>query len=136
MIGKYIYGVLTNVSAITTLTGTRIYPVAAPLETATPYITYRVALIDPRDAHKDGPAEKDNYTVVFNVFESTEKPNEALDNIETIFDAIRVALEWQAQTVNGVTVEHCQFLPSGEEEIDPETGLFFKQGRYVFSVFR
>lgn len=136
MIGKYIYEVLTDVTAITNLVGTRIYPIAAPLETAVPYITYRTTSIEPRDGAKDGPAQKDNYFVAFNIFESPEKPDEALENIETLFDAVRVALEWQAGTVGGVTVEQCIYLPSGSDEIDDTTGLIFKTASYVFSVVR
>lgn len=140
MISKHIFAQLSAVSAITDLVQsggvTRIYPVAAPLETATPYITYRTTQIIPKTASKDGPATKDDYLVEFNIFNAADKPNEALENIETLFEEIRQTFDFVASTAGGVTVEHCEYLPSGGDSIDDTTGHIFKNAQYTFRVVR
>lgn len=140
MIGKYIFSKLSAITAITDLIesgGTvRLYPVVAPLETTTPYVIYRVTGIIPRDDWKGGPAEKDNYNVSFSIVERGDGSTEAGENLETLFEAIRSGLEYVADTAGGVTVEQCIYLPSGADDIDPNTGLIFKTLDMQFSVVR
>lgn len=140
MISKYIFAQLSAVSAITDLVQsggvTRIYPVAAPFETATPYITYRTTSIIPKTASKDGPSTKDDYLVEINIFNAPDRPDEALETIETLFEEIRQALDFVADTAGGVTVEHAEYLPSGADSIDDTTGHIFKNAQFTFRVVR
>lgn len=136
MTSKYIYAKLTANAAITALCGTRIYPVGAPFETRTPYITYRTINIIPKTYSKEGPSPKDDYLVEFNIFNAADKPKEALEDIETLFEEIRQTFDFVASTAGGVTVEHCEYMPSGGDSIDDTTGHIFKNAQYTFRVVR
>lgn len=140
MIGKYIFSTLSGVSGITALVEaggvTRIYPLAAPLQTATPYMTYRVISITPKDHSKNEPALDDQYQVDFQFFESPEKPNEALENIETLHELTRLALDRVAATAGGVEVKHAEFTGCRPDSIEPTTNLIFRTASYTFRVVR
>ena len=53
IVGKAIYNILSNVTAVTDIVGTKIYPEIAPQNESQPYVVYSVVSNSPTDTKED-----------------------------------------------------------------------------------
>lgn len=132
-IGRYIYGKLSNTTAITDLVGTRIYPVFLPMGAEYPAIVY-TASNNPLDrGMKTEPADHDKAAVSFFIWADHAQGQEAYDLIDDIDSALRTALDFVVGTESGVTVEDCKYLGS-QDGRDEDRLLFMRKADYTFTT--
>lgn len=134
MIGKYIYARLTADATVSGLVGTKIYPIAAPQETAPPFVVYSCS-ITPATFHKGGEAAKDNYSVTLRIFYPPGETAAAYDKIHTVDTAIRNVLDEDNTTAGAVTVEGSAYTGSSDG-LDEATNFFYREMNYNFRVVR
>ncbi len=134
MIGKYIYSRLTANATFTALVGTKVYPIAAPQETAPPFAVYSVS-ITPATFHKGGAATKDNYSVTLRIFYPPGQTTDAYDKVNDCDEAIRDVLDESNTTAGGITVEGSAYT-SSTDGMDETTNFFYREVNYNFRMVR
>lgn len=132
MIGKFIVNRCANDATIAGLIGARIFPIAAPQDTATPYITYQVSDA-PADTNKITGETKYNYSVTLTIYERLGKTVDAYERLEAVKDALRQEFNYNDSTAAGVIVEGSHYEGS-DDGLVPETDFFYKQVRLMFRV--
>ena len=132
MIGKFLVARCAADPTITTLVGSRIYPVAAPQGTATPFLTYSVAE-SPADTNKITGETKYNYTVAIRAYAHLGESVEAYTKLESIRDAMRAEFNFNDGTSGGVIVEGSHYEGSSDG-MEGEVDFFFKEMRFSFRV--
>lgn len=134
LLGKYIYGKLSALTAITDLVGLRIYPVFLPMPAEYPAVVYMVNSAPLDNNMKDRAAYHDRATVTFHIWADHAQGQQGYDDLDSIDTALRTALDNVAQqTVNGVTVETCKYLGS-QDGRDEERTLFLREANYSFTT--
>jgi len=103
IVGKAIYHLLTNATAITDIVGTRIYPEVAQQDGDLPYIVYNITNNEPSDT-KPEPSKLDTAGVEVNCYATSY--SQAID----ISVAVRGALDRVKGTYNGVNVQSIQYI--------------------------
>jgi hypothetical protein len=103
IVGKAIYHLLTNATAITDIVGTRIYPEVAQQDGDLPYIVYNITNNEPSDT-KPEPSKLDTAGVEVNCYATSY--SQAID----IAVAVRGALDRVKGTYNGVNVQSIQYI--------------------------
>ena len=103
IVGKAIYYLLTNATAITDIVGTRIYPEVAQQDGDLPYIVYNITNNEPSDT-KPEPSKLDTAGVEVNCYATSY--SQAID----IAVAVRGALDRVKGTYNGVNVQSIQYI--------------------------
>jgi hypothetical protein len=116
MIGKLIYGLLSEDVALTALVSSdNIYPYFLREETKFPAIVYTIDGITP-DYTKDGWAQDDcSFSVVSLSTNYT--------SLQSIVVAVREALEMERGTVEGITIQHIHMIGM-DEGYDVTTDIF------------
>jgi hypothetical protein len=97
MIGKVIYNLLSNASAVTDIVGTKIYPEIAPEGTDAPAIIYDVQNIEP--VYSGSGFVHDMSSVDIDCFHP-----DYTDSVDLMV-AIRTAVELKSGTYNNVTIK-------------------------------
>jgi hypothetical protein len=103
IVGKAIYHLLTNATAITDIVGTRIYPEVAQQDGDLPYIVYNVSNNEPSDT-KPEPSKLDTAEIEVHCYATSY--SQAID----IAVAVRGALDRVKGTYNGVNVQSIQYI--------------------------
>lgn len=133
LIGRYIYGKLSNDTGVSALVEDRIYPVLLPMDEPYPSIVYTVTN-EPLDNNaKQEKASYDRQIVTFHVWADQSQGQQAYDDIDDIDAAIREALDRVEDTVSGVTVEAAYYLGS-QDGRDESRGLFLREIRYSITT--
>jgi|GEM_PF-6791735 len=136
MILKGIYNILSNFSELTAFVGTKIYPIRTPQATALPYLITAVNTVEPSDT-KDGFSRLDTYfftVVVYADYFSSEGTN----NIESIYNAVRRALDRKASgSYGGVLIQSIQYQ-SHNDSYDESSKVFIREilfkGRLIKAI--
>lgn len=89
---------LVGTSAVTSLVGTRIYPVLAPASAALPFVTWRRSGIQ-REQTLAGPMGLPRVTVEYSIYGTT------YEEARQVADAMRVVLDGYGGTSDNTTVE-------------------------------
>ena len=103
IVGKAIYHLLTNATAITDIVGTRIYPEVAQQDGDLPYIVYNITNNEPSDT-KPEPSKLDTAEIEVHCYATSY--SQAID----IAVAVRGALDRVKGTYNGVNVQSIQYI--------------------------
>jgi hypothetical protein len=90
---------LVGSTSVTTMVGTRIYPLLAPKTAALPFITWRRSGIS-REHTLAGPMGVPNVSVEMQSFAAT------YEDVRQLADRVRVVLDGYGGTVNNVEVKH------------------------------
>jgi hypothetical protein len=90
---------LVGNTSVTTMVGTRIYPLLAPKTAALPFITWRRSGIS-REHTLAGPMGVPNVSVEMQSFAAT------YEDVRQLADRVRVVLDGYGGTVNNVEVKH------------------------------
>jgi hypothetical protein len=90
---------LVGNTSVTTMVGTRIYPLLAPKTAALPFITWRRSGIS-REHTLAGPMGMPNVSVEMQSFAAT------YEDVRQLADRVRVVLDGYGGTVNNVEVKH------------------------------
>lgn len=90
---------LVGNTSVTTMVGTRIYPLLAPKTAALPFITWRRSGIS-REHTLAGPMGMPNVSVEMQSFAAT------YEDVRELADRVRVVLDGYGGTVNNVEVKH------------------------------
>ena len=129
-LGKYIFAMLSADATLTTLVGTRIYPVFLPQAAAYPAIVYTVVNA-PLDRQKDATAFHDRAVVTFHIWADALQSQDAYNALDDIDSALRAALDFVEGTAGGVTAESCEYEGSRDGR-DEERTLFLREAIYKF----
>lgn len=132
-LGKYLYGKLTSVTAITDLVGQNIYPVFLPQQATYPCIVYMVNSAPLDNNMKGEAAYHDRATVTFHIWADHAQGQQGYDDLDAIDVALRAALDRVTGTVSGITVESCKYLGS-QDGRDEERTLFMREANYSFTT--
>lgn len=97
MIGKVVYNLLSNASAVTDIVGTKIYPEIAPEGTEAPAIIYDVQNIEPQ--YGGSGQTHDLSSVDIDCFHQ-----DYTDSVDLMV-AVRAAVESKSGTYNTVTIQ-------------------------------
>lgn len=123
MIGKAIYNILKNNSAVHNLIGDKIFPYAIEENTQLPVAVYRVPVITP-EYTKDGVVEEENKVEILALSNSYA-------NCLDIGAAIRSALEYKKGTVENINIVQSR-VDSIEETYDFEGNVYMN--KFNFSI--
>ena len=103
IVGKAIYHLLTNATAVTDIVGTRIYPEVAQQDGDLPYIVYNVSNNEPSDT-KPEPSKLDTAEIEVNLYSSS------YSQVIDMAVAVRAALDRVKGTYSGVNVQSIQYI--------------------------
>ncbi len=117
MIGKAIYSILSNTSAVTDIVGAKIYPVVIPEKTEAPAVAWRVRAT-PEYSKSGNPYDECNVDVMCFARD--------YDDVVDLFLAVRAALENVRGVYNGVGIIGSR-VTTYFEDYDREGDLFFYQ---------
>lgn len=118
-VGKAIYNILANASAVTAIVSTKIYPVQAPQGTVAPFLVYGVISSIPTNT-KDRISEIDTMRVQVDCYQKTYQ------DCETLASAVRLALDNATGTKNGVLIDGLAYEMEEDMGEDIETDYFRK----------
>lgn len=124
-VGKAVYAML-NVSSVTTLCSTRIYPVIAPQDTIAPFVVFGIVSSIPTNT-KDRISEVDTMRVQVDCYAKTYAGAEALAS------ACRLAMDGQTGTKGGVQVDGVAYEME-EDMIEEDLDLFRKSMDFFIRV--
>jgi hypothetical protein len=122
-VGKYIFSVLSNTTAVTDITAERIYPNTATQSSTFPFIVYSVQGVEPADT-KDGVSSLDTNVVTVVCF--CETYTQGCD----LADAVRTALDRTSLTREGIEVQSVQFT-NYDDDFEPKSN---NEGIYIKSL--
>jgi hypothetical protein len=117
MIGKAVYHILSNATAVTDLVGDRILRGRAKQGTAHPYVVFSNATTDPVES-KDDAQTQDDHIVEVLIFDQDYNKTEA------VASAVREALHDYSGDANGVDVVECRFTGGDDEPADLNSILY------------
>ena len=122
---KAVYSILTADATVTSLVGTRIKPTFVSEGLAFPAVVYRVSK-QPQDT-KDGVIGSID-TLSIDIYD------DGGEQIITIADAIRDALDRYRGTVQSVVIDRIIFEGESDEALIPELALFHLSQQYRIRV--
>lgn len=117
---KAIYARLAAVAGVTSLVGTRIYPMKAPQNPTFPMIVFQRI-----SAERIGNLGADTDMVEARIQVSChDSGSDAYDGIKSLANQVRLALQRSDGTFGGVTVDD-MWIESDQDIYDPQTEDFF-----------
>ena len=126
IVGKAIYNILSNTTAITDIVGTKIYPEIAPQNETQPYIVYSIVSNSPVDTKEEG-GEIDEAAVEVYCFNT--KYTLAIDlGVE-----VRNALDRKTGTYNGVKIQTISYT-SEQMDVNSERSIWVAIQDYTIKV--
>lgn len=126
IVGKAIYNILSNVTAVTDIVGTKIYPEIAPQNESQPYIVYSVVSNSPTDT-KEENGNVDEATIEVYCFNT---------NYSTAIDlgvAVRAALERKNGTFGGVAIQSINYT-NEQMDVNPERSIWVAIQDYTIRI--
>jgi len=126
IVGKAIYNILTNVTAVTDIVGTKIYPEIAPQNESQPYIVYSVVSNSPTDT-KEENGNVDEATIEVYCFNT--KYSTAID----LGVAVRAALERKNGTFGGVKIQSINYT-NEQMDVNPERSIWVAIQDYTIRI--
>lgn len=122
MIGDVIYSLLSNDATVSGLVGLKIYPYIGMENIVYPYIIYDQTELTPTDT-KDGVSELD--VVSYDIEVYAKSP----DDLTTISNAVRDALDRYSGTVNSKLIDSIRYI--GENTgFDLEDRVYLRMQNY------
>tara|TARA_R100001443_G_scaffold20907_1_gene33134 strand:+ start:7838 stop:8230 length:393 start_codon:yes stop_codon:yes gene_type:complete len=126
IVGKAIYNILTNVTAVTDIVGTKIYPEIAPQNESQPYIVYSVVSNSPTDT-KEENGNVDEASIEVYCFNT--KYSTAID----LGVAVRAALERKNGTFGGVEIQSINYT-NEQMDVNPERSIWVAIQDYTIRI--
>jgi len=126
IVGKAIYNILTNVTAVTDIVGTKIYPEIAPQNESQPYIVYSVVSNSPTDT-KEENGNVDEASIEVYCFNT--KYSTAID----LGVAVRAALERKNGTFGGVKIQSINYT-NEQMDVNPERSIWVAIQDYTIRI--
>lgn len=126
IVGKAIYNILSNVTAVTNIVATKIYPEIAPQNESQPYIVYSVVSNSPTDT-KEENGNVDEATIEVYCFNT---------NYSTAIDlgvAVRAALERKNGTYGGVQIQSINYT-NEQMDVNPERSIWVAIQDYTVRI--
>jgi len=126
IVGKAIYNILSNVTAVTDIVATKIYPEIAPQNESQPYIVYSVVSNSPTDT-KEENGNVDEATIEVYCFNT---------NYSTAIDlgvAVRAALERKNGTYGGVQIQSINYT-NEQMDVNPERSIWVAIQDYTVRI--
>lgn len=126
IVGKAIYNILSNVTAVTDIVSTKIYPEIAPQNESQPYIVYSVVSNSPTDT-KEENGNVDEATIEVYCFNT---------NYSTAIDlgvAVRAALERKNGTYGGVQIQSINYT-NEQMDVNPERSIWVAIQDYTVRI--
>lgn len=132
MIGKLIVSRCASDTTITTLVGARIFPIIAPQNTDTPFLTYTVS-DSPADTNKITAEKIYTCSVSIRAWCKVDESTKAYEKLETIRDAMRAEFNFDDTTAAGVTITGSQYQGS-TDGLDESVTFFYKEMTFYFRL--
>ena len=126
IVGKAIYNILTNASAVTDIVSTKIYPEIAPQNESQPYLVYSVVGNSPT-ATKEENGNVDEASVEVYCFNTTYST--AID----LGVAVRAALERKNGTFGGVKIQSINYT-NEQMDVNPERSIWVAIQDYTLRI--
>jgi len=126
MIGKVIYSILSNNTAVAAIASNRIFPVLAAADAALPYVVYNQISRLP-NANKDRTKQVETYRVQLDAYAAT------FDQASELADKINLALSFYNGTVSGIKVDIIVF-ENENDNLDNETEIYKKSHDYMIRI--
>ena len=126
IVGKAIYNILSNVTAVTDIVSTKIYPEIAPQNESQPYLVYSVVSNSPTDT-KEENGNVDEATIEVYCFNT---------NYSTAIDlgvAVRAALERKNGTYGGVQIQSINYT-NEQMDVNPERSIWVAIQDYTVRI--
>ena len=117
-VGKTVYAMLAADATLTALVSTKIYPVIAPQNVASPFVVYSIASAIPTNT-KDRISEVDTMRVQIDCYART------YSQVEAIASAARLAIDGQTGTKAGIYVDGVAY-ENEQDLIDEDVDLYRK----------
>tara|TARA_R100000458_G_scaffold45780_1_gene44108 strand:+ start:4918 stop:5310 length:393 start_codon:yes stop_codon:yes gene_type:complete len=126
IVGKAIYNILSNVTAVTDIVSTKIYPEIAPQNESQPYIVYSVVSNSPTDT-KEENGNVDEASIEVYCFNT--KYSTAID----LGVAVRAALERKNGTFGGVKIQSINYI-NEQMDVNPERSIWVAIQDYTIRI--
>tara|TARA_R100001443_G_scaffold85795_2_gene92511 strand:+ start:226 stop:618 length:393 start_codon:yes stop_codon:yes gene_type:complete len=126
IVGKAIYNILSNTSAVTDIVSTKIYPEIAPQNESQPYIVYSVVSNNPTDTKEDN-GNVDEASIEVYCFNT--KYTTAID----LGVAVRAALERRNGTFGGVKIQSINYT-NEQMDVNPERSIWVAIQDYTIRI--
>ncbi len=126
IVGKAIYNILSNTTAVTDIVSTKIYPEIAPQNESQPYIVYSVVSNNPTDTKEDN-GNVDEASIEVYCFNT--KYTTAID----LGVAVRAALERRNGTFGGVKIQSINYT-NEQMDVNPERSIWVAIQDYTIRI--
>ena len=126
IVGKAIYNILSNTSAVTDIVSTKIYPEIAPQNESQPYIVYSVVSNNPTDTKEDN-GNVDEASIEVYCFNT--KYTTAID----LGVAVRAALERRNGTFGGGKIQSINYT-NEQMDVNPERSIWVAIQDYTIRI--
>lgn len=117
-VGKAVYAMLAADATVAALVSTKIYPVIAPQNVASPFVVYSIASAIPTNT-KDRISELDTMRVQVDCYGRTYA------QVEAISSAVRLAIDGQTGTYGGAYVDGVAY-ENEQDMLDEDVDLYRK----------
>jgi len=126
IVGKAIYNILSNTTAVTDIVSTKIYPEIAPQNETQPYIVYSIVSNSPSDTKEDN-GNIDEAQIEVYCFNT--KYSLAID----LGVAVRAALERKNGTFGGVKIQSINYT-NEQMDVNPERSIWVAIQDYTIRI--
>lgn len=118
MIGKVIYGKLSQESTVVAIVGQKIYPDLTPQDVQYPFCVYTIVNSTPVD-FKDGQSNLEEVQFQIDCY------TQSYDTTQELANNVRNSLDRFTGTVNGIDVQTIKYMASDSQVYNPTLNVYW-----------
>jgi len=118
MIGKVIYGKLSQESTVVAIVGQKIYPDLTPQDVQYPFCVYTIVNSTPVD-FKDGQSNLEEVQFQIDCY------TQSYDTTQELANNVRNSLDRFTGTVNGIDVQTIKYMSSDSQVYNPTLNVYW-----------
>jgi len=118
MIGKVIYGKLSQESTVVAIVGQKIYPDLTPQDVKYPFCVYTIVNSTPVD-FKDGQSNLEEVQFQIDCY------TQSYDTTQELANNVRNSLDRFTGTVNGIDVQTIKYMSSDSQVYNPTLNVYW-----------
>jgi len=129
MIGKVIYGKLSQESTVVAIVGQKIYPDLTPQDVKYPFCVYTIVNSTPVD-FKDGQSNLEEVQFQIDCY------TQSYDTTQELANNVRNSLDRFTGTVNGIDVQTIKYMSSDSEVYNPTLNVYWMSVDFMARIKR
>ena len=129
MIGKVIYGKLSQESTVVAIVGQKIYPDLTPQDVQYPFCVYTIVNSTPVD-FKDGQSNLEEVQFQIDCY------TQSYDTTQELANNVRNSLDRFTGTVNGIDVQTIKYMSSDSEVYNPTLNVYWMSVDFMARIKR